>query len=84
MSSLSTGMLVADRIYYSHKARLECIQNAIEQLARLRNEWGFSTDSLPFDIQEAQLALRKSYHAELARRPKEVPPSDARLAEVSK
>lgn len=73
----STGVAAADRAYGAHKARLECLQEAINALGRLRNEYGFAIDQLPSDVNEARLALMKSYHAELARKPQLVPPSEA-------
>ena len=73
---VSTGNLAADRVFYSHKARLECIEAAIHQLGRLRHEWGFTIDALPPDINDANTALWKAYHAELKRRPAEVPEAE--------
>lgn len=75
--SLTTGCAAADRAYYSHKARLECIEAAIHQLGRLRNEWGFTIDALPVDINDARTALWKAYHAEQKRKPALVPEGEA-------
>jgi len=75
MASLTTGSIDADRVFYNHKARLECIEAAIHQLGRLRHEWGFSIDSLPVDINDARNALWKAYYAEQKRRPSLVPES---------
>lgn len=73
MASLTTGVHAADVAFYSHKARLECIEATIHQLGRLRHEWGFTIDALPPDINDARTALWKAYHAELKRRPSLVP-----------
>jgi len=76
MKSLTTGVYAADRAFYSHKARLECIGNAIHQLGRLRHEWGFTIDALPDDINDARNALWKAYYAEQKRRPALVPEAE--------
>ena len=76
MGRLTTGVHAADRVFYSHKARLECIEEAIYQLGRLRHEWGFTIDALPEDINDARTALWKAYYAELKRRPALVPEAE--------
>ena len=70
----SSGIAAHDRQVGAHKARLECLEGAINQLGRLRNEWGF--DSLPSDIEAARIALRRAYHAELDRKPAPMPAAD--------
>lgn len=74
--SLTTGCAAADRVYYAHKARLECIEAAIHQLGRLRHEWGFTIDALPDYLNEARTALWKAYHAEQKQKPATVPEVD--------
>lgn len=76
MAKLTTGSLDADRAFYSHKARLECIEAAIHQLGRLRHEWGFTIDALPVDINDARTALWTAYYAEQKRRPALVPEAE--------
>lgn len=72
----STGVAAADRAYYSHKARKDCIMEAINALGRLRSEHGFTIDQLPADINDARQALWKAWHAENARRPELVPAAE--------
>jgi hypothetical protein len=74
----STGILANDRIVGAHKSRLECLTNAIDALGKLRNEYGFSIDQLPEDINKARYALWTAYHAEMARKPALMPESDRR------
>lgn len=69
----STGVLAQDRLVARHRARLECIQNAIDALGKLRNEHGFAIDELPRDINDARDALWRAYHAELTRKPDPMP-----------
>jgi hypothetical protein len=77
MSYYSTGIHAQDRIVGAHKARLECITNAIDALGRLRSEWGFAIDQLPPDVNAAREALWRAYHAELARKPSPMPAADS-------
>ena len=63
----SSGIAAHDRAVGAHEARLECIQEAINQLGRLRSEWGFAIDQLPADVNAARDALWKAYHAERKR-----------------
>ena len=63
----STGIAAHDFAVGAHQGRLECIQKAIYQLGRLRNEWGFAIDQLPGDVNDARDALWKAYHAERKR-----------------
>jgi hypothetical protein len=72
----STGIAANDRIVGAHKARLECLTNAIDALGKLRNEYGFAIDQLPEDINRARQALWTAYHAEMARKPALMPESD--------
>ena len=72
----STGIATQDRLVAAHKARLECIERAINELGRLRSEWGMSIDSLPADVNVAREALWNAFHAELERRPVLMPRAD--------
>ena len=72
----STGIAAQDRLVAAHKARLECLIEAINAMGRLRSEWGFDIDSLPPDVNAARESLRASYFAELRRRPSPMPRAD--------
>lgn len=72
----STGVAAQDRLVAAHKARFECIEAAINELGKLRSEYGFTIDSLPLDVNAARMALWKAYYAELNRLPATMPRAD--------
>ena len=63
----SSGIAAHDRQVLAHQARLECIQEAINQLGRLRSEWAYTIDQLPAYVNDARVALWQAYHAERKR-----------------
>ncbi len=74
---LSNGIAAHDPAIGAHKARLECIERAINELGRLRSEWGMSIDSLPADVNVARESLWRAYHSECDRRPNPMPKAGA-------
>lgn len=78
--SCSTQVLAHDRVVAAHKARLSCLEEAINALGRLRTEYGYTIDALPEDINQARVALMRAWHAEMARKPDPMPKADKEVA----